>query len=180
MHIPRWRAGPTALLLAFLALTGGCTNGDGPLRSASDGDITIGFNSSQPSPASTGFQLCTSGTEVRLVSVEPIEIQGDVRFLGAMLLTGGESPIGTASGFPPDDFAEHMFDLGEELVDTPCNSADPSEFAQVVIGIERTGNGGGSLRGFRVVYEHTSSRQTLEVDDFDVELCGTSGEFCDA
>jgi len=168
-----------SLVSALVAFLAGCTNA-GPLETPDpESEVTIGFVIDRENQKSTGFQICTTGSEVELVEVEPIEIIGEAEFLGAYLLDQGEAPIGSADGFPPEGYAEYLKPIGEAVVSFTCGDHPPGEFAQVVVGVDWSGNGGGQLNGFRVRYLTEGSTRSLEISNFHVEMCGANGEYCD-
>jgi len=168
-----------SLVSALVAFLAGCTNAGSLETPDPESEVTIGFVIDRENQKSTGFQICTTGSEVELVEVEPIEIIGEAEFLGAYLLDQGEAPIGSADGFPPEGYAEYLKPIGEAVVSFTCGDHPPGEFAQVVVGVDWSGNGGGQLNGFRVRYLTEGSTRSLEISNFHVEMCGANGEYCD-
>jgi hypothetical protein len=165
------------VLVAMVTLTA-CA---GTLQSELDpgGDVRIGFSPSAASPMSTGFDVCTSGGAVRLLSVEPASTTGDIGFLGALLLTGTASPIGSAEGFPPQHVDGDLEVMEDAMVDIPCDRDDARIVSEVIIGVRRIGSSGGSIDGLTLTYDQAGHVKELDVPNFHVDICGAGGEHCE-
>jgi hypothetical protein len=170
-----WWGSLASVLIVFLT---GCDAGSLEAGSEPGSEVSIGFVIDRENQKSTGFHVCTTGSEVELVEVEPIEIVGEAEFLGAYLLTEGEAPIGSANGFPPEGYDQYLEPIGEAVVSLACG-APPDEFAHLVVGADWSGDSGGQLNGFRVRYVTDGSTRSLEVPNFHMEMCGANGEYCD-
>lgn len=124
------RLGFALLLSSLLLFLVSCTDA-GMLEAElePESDITVGFVIDLENQKSAGFHVCTRGPEVNLVEVEPIEIVGEVEFLGAFLLAGGDEPIGSANGFPPEGYDDFLQPINDASVSLECGTHPPSEFA---------------------------------------------------
>ena len=157
----------------------GCASVE-PLQAETESETVVSFALDRGVSKSAGFHVCTRGGSVDLVSVEPLRVEGEARFLGAYLLVGAETPIGTANGFPPENFTHFLIPLEEASVSLDCDRQDRMNFAQVVVGVDWSGDGGGAIEGFRVLYDHNGVRRSLEVPNFHVAMCGADNEYCDS
>ncbi len=172
-----WRR-TAGLLLVAVAVTS-CTQ-NGVLRALVETDsvVTVGFSDfSDTSDGAAGLFVCATGPGVFLESVEPLDIEGSAKLLGAVELSGTAEEdgfIGASYGFPPEHVSHDA--LGTKAVaecsDTPVT--------QVVVGARRTATTGGAIRGISVTYRSGGHRRTLEVPNFHVSLCGDQGQYCES
>jgi hypothetical protein len=161
-------------LVISVVLVGGCAD-QGSLR-APDAGLTYGFTYDD-TPKSTGFHLCIPGGPVDLLSVTPIALEGDVEFLGAVVLPAPGESVGTAEGFPPVAYEATPFE--DFTVTAGCDIEHLVESSQVAVGTDWGAPEGGAIHGLRVEYTYRGERGSLELPDFNVAMCGVGGEFCE-
>ena len=156
-------------------LTAACGGGGGTLESDDIG--IVGFHDFSSGPEkSFGIFVCASGGEVVLESVEPIESEGEIEMLGAVVYESSTGFVGADNGFPPDVLAgTETAEINGAVVTTPCNEAAPETRTQVVVGVTRTGPSGGTIDGVRINHGNGS----LDVDGYVIILCGDEMERCE-
>ena len=122
-----------------------------------------------------GVFVCSRGSEVRVVSVEPVDVTGEVQALGAVQITGpaqGEGFLGSAYGFPPDGFPY------DSLGSSPVAECGGTSATQVVVGVRRLAATGGGITGLVIRYSSGSVEKELHVPNIEINLCGDQGENC--
>lgn len=180
-HGPRPHAVVTGLLTVVLLLaacsdgtSSSTTGGPGPLWSPESG--LVGFNDfTRGTDKSFGLFVCVESDPVQIQDVEPVSIEGEVEFLGAYIYSATDGFIGAVDGYPPDGLDDsYLGELPGATVDTPCSS-DVETRSQVVVGVSRTGSGGGRIEGLRINHDQGS----LELPGYAIALCGDEMEYCD-
>ena len=165
------------VLAVILAACGGA--GGGSLQANVDPEREIvGFHDFTQGPdKSFGIFICANGGEVILESVEVIGQEGAVELLGGVVYEATEDFVGALDGFPPTgQLAGVATDINGAIVTTDCEDPEPAKRTQLLIGVERTGSGGGMIDGVRVGYRGGE----LEVADYTIILCGDQLEYCEA
>lgn len=102
---PVSRTTATAILALCLVVSACSTDSfSGSLEAVIDpARETTGFgNFSDGSDKSFGIFVCSKGGAVELVSIEPIALDGDIEFLGAMIYKSPDMFVGAADGYPTD------------------------------------------------------------------------------
>ncbi|MGH8945291.1 MAG: hypothetical protein ACRDVL_04005 [Acidimicrobiia bacterium] len=170
------RTGNVAIFL--LALLAAACGGEGGTLESDDIGI-FGFHDFTAGPTkSFGIFVCAAGGDVVLDSVEPIESDGEIEMLGAVVHESSTSlnPIGAADGFPPDVLAgTGIVEIDGAVVTTSCEEAAPETRTQVVVGVTRAGPSGGTIEGVRINHDNGS----LDVDGYVIILCGDEMERCE-
>lgn len=135
---------------------------------------TVGFNDfSEGTEKSFGIFVCVTDADVVLESVEPISVEGDIEVIGAVLYEADNAFVGAIHDFPPRGLSQdYLTEIPGATVATAC---DDDARSQVVVGANRTGDGGGVIEGIRINYEGGA----LEVGDYRIILCGDEGEYCE-
>jgi hypothetical protein len=168
------------LFAVFAVALAACQSetGEGTLRAIIDEEgETAGFGDfSTGRDKSFGIYICSEGGSVQLDSIEPMHTEGDIEFLGGLIYTSSDMFVGAAHGFPPDGLElERTEPLEGATVDSACDSPSGDERVQLLVGVERTGAGGGVVDGLRV----ETSGGPVEIP-FIVLLCGDRFEYCEA
>lgn len=163
----------TILLLGLLAVA--CGGSEATLES-DDGGI-VGFHDfSAGLEKSFGIFVCASGGDVELDSVEAISQEGAIDLLGAVVHQASTGFVGADNDFPPSVLAgTEIVEINGAVVTTPCDEAAPEVLTQVVVGVSRTGPGGGTIEGIRINHQNGS----LDVEDYVIILCGDEMELCE-
>lgn len=161
------------LLLGLLSVSCG---GDGATLESDDVGI-VGFHDFTAGPEkSFGIFVCASGGEVVLESVEPIEADGQIEMLGAVVHESSTGFVGADNGFPPDALAgTAIIEINGAVVSTSCDEPAPETRTQVVVGVSRAGPSGGTIEGVRINHRNGS----LNVGGYVIILCGDEMERCE-
>ena len=142
-----------------------------------EGQIDGFFDFSTGADKSFGLFTCSSVDAVTLESIEAISIEGEIEFLGAVMMEASDGFIGAVDGHPPSGLEENATQAFEGfVVDVPCDDEDAATKVQIVLGAERTGTGGGQIVGITI--EH--SEGAFVIDDYRIVLCGDDYEYCEA
>ena len=138
-------------------------------ETAGFGDFTTGRDKS------FGIFVCSNEGAVELESIEVIETEGDIEFLGAMVYTSPDMFVGATHGYPPDGLdVARTEPLEGAVVDSDCDDPDGDDRVQLLVGAERTSTGGGVIDGLLV----QTSGGELEIP-FIILLCGDELEWCE-
>ncbi|MBW3667320.1 MAG: hypothetical protein KY394_06975 [Actinobacteria bacterium] len=169
------RTGRAAILLLGL-LAAACAGGNGATLESDDVGI-VGFHDFASGPEkSFGIFVCASGGDVELQSVEPIEAEGEIEMLGAIMHESSAGFVGADNGFPPEVLeGTEIVAVEGAVVTTPCDEAAPETRTQVVVGVSRSGPSGGTIEGVRINHENGS----LDVAGYVIILCGEEMERCE-
>lgn len=122
-----------------------------------------------------GFFICSTRGPVELESIELVGSEGEVELMGGLVYTTSERFVGATDGFPPEGIDEALTEpMDGAVVDIKCLEPEGAERVQLLLGLNRTGNGGGKIDGF-IVHSDT---EDVEVD-YRILLCGDELEFCE-
>ncbi len=142
--------------------------------------VTIGFRDfSGTTDAAAGLFVCATGPGVLLESVEPMIVEGSAELLGAVERSGTnqeERFIGAAYRYPPGR-GEDNDPLGTTAV-SACDEPS-SAVTQIVVGARRTTPAGGAIRGISITYRSGERRETLDIPNFHIRLCGDHDHDCE-
>ena len=142
-----------------------------------EGQIDGFFDFSAGDEKSFGLFTCSTVDAVTLESVEAITTEGEVEFLGAVMMKASDGFIGAVDGYPPSGLAADATEAVDGfVVDVSCDDEDAESKVQVVLGASRTGSGGGQIEGIRI--DH--SQGNLVINDYRIVLCGDDYEYCEA
>lgn len=146
---------------------------EAPLVSSETG--TVGFQDfSQGLEKSFGIFVCVTDEDVVLESVEAISSKGDIEVIGATLYVADDAFVGAINDYPPRGLSESFLsEIPGAVVTTACSAE--GDRSQVIVGAARTGTGGGVIEGIRIHYQGGA----LEVEDYNIILCGDDGEYCE-
>jgi hypothetical protein len=124
---------------------------------------------------SFGIFLCTDGGPVTLESAEATASEGSIEVLGALHLAAMDGFVGAVDGFPPEGLVTGAYqEIEGAEVTTDCEEENPETRDQVILGVSRTGIGGGVIHSVTVNYEGGSVEA-----DYTIVLCGDLMEFCE-
>lgn len=164
------------LAIVSLAATACGAEDTGSLEAITNGTGSGFGDFSAGNDKSFGIFLCTNGGSVELEAIEPMALDGDIEFLGGSIYTSPDEFIGAADGYLPDAVDEERVEpLEGARLDIDCVGPEGDDRVQLLIGVERTGTGGGSLDG---VVIRNSGGQPLFID-YEVLLCGDELEYCE-
>ena len=175
---------PAALLAFGIALVS-CssdasttTEADNALRvQTEEGQIDGFFDFSTGSEKSFGLFTCSNLEAVTLESIDAVNTEGEIEFLGAVVMRASDGFIGAVDGYPPAGLAADATEAFDDyVVDVSCDDENAETKVQIVLGAGRTGSGGGQIEGIRI--EH--SEGYLVIDDYRIVLCGDDYEYCEA
>ncbi len=165
-------------LVALVLVLAACGGSADPTLEAlvEPGGETTGFGSFTAGMVkSFGVFVCSNDGVATLTSIEPMIVEGEIDFLGAMVYKSSDKFVGAANGYPTDGLDEsHLEPMEGAAVEADCGDSD-GDRVQLIIGAERTGSGGGVLDGFLVTYDGGE----LEIP-FTILLCGDGMEYCEA
>ncbi|MEX0864531.1 MAG: hypothetical protein WD269_06610 [Acidimicrobiia bacterium] len=167
--------GPALGLCLLLGLVlSACRQPEGGTLVSGQSEIN-GFRDFSSGPdKSFGIFVCASGGPVTLESAEATTSEGAIEVLGALHLSAEDGFVGAVDGFPPQGLQPDAYEEIEGAhVTTACDEEDPASRDQVILGVSRTGPGGGVIRSVTINYEGGS----LEAD-YTIVLCGDQLEFC--
>ena len=123
---------------------------------------------------SFGIFVCASGGPVTLDSAEATTSEGAIEVLGALHLSAEDGFVGAVDGFPPQGLGSDAYqEVKGAVVSSNCEDETPETRDQVILGVSRTGPGGGVIRSVTINYEGGS----LEAD-YTIVLCGDQLEYC--
>ena len=161
-------------LVAVLTIVFTACSGSGDLQVIVDGEGS-GFGDFAGGGDKTfGLFICADGGPVELESIEASGIEGDVELIGAVVYTSDSQFVGAVDGFPPVGIESKVEPMEGAVVEVSCVEPDGDERVQLLIGVERTGTGGGKLDGVVI----GTSGGDVEVT-YSILMCGDELEFCD-
>lgn len=142
-----------------------------------EGETTGFADFSNGTEKTFGVFICTNGGEVRVKTVSPMKSEGEIAYLGALVYTSPDMFVGAAHGYPADGLDETRIEPAEGATfESDCADPEGEDRVQLLIGAQRTGDGGGVIDG---VILTTSDDEDLEIP-LTILLCGNEMEFCEA
>jgi hypothetical protein len=167
--------GPVFGLCLLLGLVlSACSQPEGGTLVSGQSEIN-GFRDFSSGPdKSFGIFVCASGGPVTLESAEATTSEGAIEVLGALHYSADDGFVGAVDDFPPEGLGSDAYqEIEGAVVTSDCEDETPETRDQVILGVLRTGPGGGVIRSVTINYEGGS----LEAD-YTIVLCGDQLEFC--
>lgn len=123
-----------------------------------------------------GVFVCARAGEVVLESVEAIELEGEIELLGSLLYKATDEYVGAIDGYPPTGLDDGtLTGIEGGIVSNDCDDSDTDPRTQILVGANRVGSTGGTIKGIRIIHDDGF----LDVPDYTIILCGDDYEYCE-
>jgi hypothetical protein len=157
------------------ALLSACGASEAGTLVATQSEINGFRDFSNGADKSFGIFLCADGGPVTLESAEATSSEGSIEVLGALHLAASDGFVGAVDGFPPEGLVPDAYqEIEGAEVTTECEEENPETRDQVILGVSRTGIGGGVIHSVTINYQGGSVEA-----DYTIVLCGDLMEFCE-